>query len=74
MYQIIMNLIVSKIVYTIGGVRHTSKVLNFTVNMQDVEVYMSTITQCTANINWKYPKDVDVDSNFEEVRIYTKTQ
>lgn len=61
-----------KIVYTIGGVRHTSKVLNFTVNMQDVEVYMSTITQCTANINWKYPKDVDVDSNFEEVRIYTK--
>lgn len=61
----------AKIVYTIGGVRHTSKVLNFSVEPGELELSVNDITDYSAIVNWKYPEDINIENN-HEIRVYLR--
>lgn len=63
----------AKVVYTIGGVRHTSKILDFKVEPSGIELSMGDITDSSAIINWEYPKDIEILNN-HEVRVYLKKE
>ncbi|BAK80980.1 DUF4214 domain-containing protein [Candidatus Arthromitus sp. SFB-rat-Yit] len=61
----------AKIVYTIGGVRHTSKVLNFSVEPEKLELSVNDITDYSAVVNWKYPEGINIENN-HEIRVYLR--
>src|SRR5699024_7493772 len=46
-----------KIVYNIGGVKHSSKILDFKVEIGEFLAEVSEIKESTAKINWEYPEE-----------------
>lgn len=60
-----------KIVYTIGGTRHSSKVVNFTVEPEPFDIKLSDVTDSTVMLNWEYPKSLEI-SDKQEIRIFSK--
>lgn len=60
-----------KIVYNIGGVKHSSKVLDFRVELGAFDVNISDVKDSTAKINWEYPEGTNFQDN-QELRCFLK--
>ena len=60
-----------KIVYNIGGVKHSSKILDFKVEIGEFLAEVSEIKESTAKINWEYPEESSFTDK-QELRIFLK--
>lgn len=60
-----------KIVYNIGGTRHPSKVLDFEVEMNGVDLTESEVGSSSFIVNWVYPEENSF-ADGQEIRIFLK--
>lgn len=60
-----------KIVYNIGGTRHSGNVLNFDVKMKGTEINASEIKPSSFIINWTYPEEM-IFTEGQELRLFIK--
>ena len=60
-----------KIVYNIGGTRHSGNILNFDVKMKGTEINASEIKSSSFIINWIYPEEM-IFTEGQELRLFIK--
>lgn len=60
-----------KIVYTIGGTRHSSKIIDFTVEPEPFNIRASDITDSAIMLSWDYPSSIEASNN-QEIRLFSK--
>lgn len=63
-----------KVVYNIGGVRYSSKVLDFKFEIDGLKSEILDITDSTARLEWKYPENVQFSDNQEIVISIKRSQ
>lgn len=60
-----------RIVYVIGGVRHSSKIIDFRVELGQLKLTSSNVREYEATIGWEYPSDFNFE-NGQELRVFLK--
>ena len=60
-----------KVVYNIGGVKYSSKVINFTVALPEFKASVSKISESSVKVDWEYPQGTEFSKD-QSINVFLK--